>query len=165
MAPSINFRCWSLFWRRWRVTGFAVPAILELLDSAFHHLRCGFAVWGLFRGALPDRLGLLWGEANQGAELILVLGFPLRAICAEIPKHRSDQSINVAPAVLPFEPASKLSKYLRQQRYRLRQSVRTGLQELLTLLLGSTERGVLIATVQEIQRLLDPLLNPKKTKV
>jgi Trp operon repressor len=36
---------------------------------------------------------------------------------------------------------------------------------LLTLLLGSTERGVLIAKVQEIQRLLDPLLNPKKTKV
>jgi hypothetical protein len=35
----------------------------------------------------------------------------------------------------------------------------------LTLLLGSIERGVLIATVQEIQRLLDPLLHPKKTKV
>jgi hypothetical protein len=36
---------------------------------------------------------------------------------------------------------------------------------LLTLLLGSTERGVLIAKVQEIQRLLDRLLNPEKTKV
>ena len=52
----------------------------------------------------------------------------------------------------------------KQQRYRLRQSVRTGFQDLLTLLLGSAERGVLIAKVQEIQRLLNPLLNPK-TKV
>jgi hypothetical protein len=34
-------------------------------------------------------LGLLWGEANQRAELILVLGFPPRAICAEIPKQLS----------------------------------------------------------------------------
>jgi hypothetical protein len=120
--------------------------------TALFTICCSFAAGRLFRGALPGRLGLLGGEANQRAELILVLEFPLRAICAEIPKQlsRSDQLINVAPAVLPLEPASKLSKYLRQQRYRLRQSVRTGFQELLTLLLGRTERGVLIAKVQEI---------------
>jgi hypothetical protein len=53
----------------------------------------------------------------------------------------------------------------RKQRSRLRQSVRTGFQELLALLLGSAERDVLIAKVQEIQRLLDPLLTPKKTRV
>jgi prepilin-type N-terminal cleavage/methylation domain-containing protein len=40
-------------------------------------------------------------------QLALMLWFPLRAICAEIPKQlsRSDQLINVAPAGLPFEPA------------------------------------------------------------
>jgi hypothetical protein len=50
----------------------------------------------------------------------------------------------------------------RQQRKRLRESIRAGFQELLTLLLGTAERPVLIAKVQEIQRLLDPLLRPKK---
>ena len=53
----------------------------------------------------------------------------------------------------------------RMQRSRLRQSVRAGFQELLTLLLGTAERQELIAKVQEIQRLLDFLLSPKKTKV
>ena len=56
------------------------------------------------------------------------------------------------------------AKANKQQRYRLRQSVRTGFQELLALLLGSAERPVLIAKVQEIQRLLDPILTRKKTK-
>jgi hypothetical protein len=65
---------------------------------------------------------------------------------------------NEQPALAAESNANK------QQRYRLRQSVRAGFQELLTLLLGSAERGVLIAKVQEIQRLLDPLLTPKKTK-
>lgn len=41
---------------------------------------------------------------------------------------------------------------------------RTGFQELLTLLLGTAERPELIAKVQEIQRLIEPLLRPKKTK-
>lgn len=53
----------------------------------------------------------------------------------------------------------------RKQRSRLRQSVRTGFQELLSMLLGTAERAVLIAKVQEIQRLLEPILSPKKTKV
>lgn len=52
----------------------------------------------------------------------------------------------------------------RQRRKRLRDSVRTGFQELLTLLLGTAERPELIAKVQEIQRLIEPLLKPKKTK-
>ena len=51
----------------------------------------------------------------------------------------------------------------KQQRSHLRQLVRARFQELLTLLLGSTERDVLIAKVQEIQRQLDPLLTLKKT--
>jgi hypothetical protein len=77
------------------------------LTALFTHLRCGFAAGRFFGGALPGHLGLLWGEANQRAELILMLWFPPRAICAEIPKQlsRSDQLINVAPAGLPFEPA------------------------------------------------------------
>jgi hypothetical protein len=50
----------------------------------------------------------------------------------------------------------------KQQRFRWRQSVRTGFAELLTLLLGPAERSALIAKVQEVQRLLDPVLNPKK---
>jgi hypothetical protein len=41
-------------------------------------LRCGFAAWRLFGGALPGLLRLFFGEANQRAELILVLWFPLR---------------------------------------------------------------------------------------
>jgi hypothetical protein len=79
--------------------GLCGPGQLELLDRAFHHLSCGFAAGRLFRGALPGRLGLLWGEANQRAELILVLGFPPRAICAEIPKQlsRGDQLIKPLP--------------------------------------------------------------------
>jgi hypothetical protein len=48
---------------------------------------------------------------------------------------------------------------------RLRQSVRAGFDELLALLMRSAERDVIIAKVQEIQRLLAPLLAPKKTKV
>jgi hypothetical protein len=73
--------------------GLCRSGYLELLDGAFHHLRCDFAAWRLFCGALPRHVGLLWGEASQRAQLILVLGFPLRAICAEIPKRlsRSDQ--------------------------------------------------------------------------
>jgi Trp operon repressor len=43
--------------------------------------------------------------------------------------------------------------------------VRTGFQALLTLLLGTTEREVLIAKVQELQRLLDPILTSKKNRV
>jgi hypothetical protein len=72
----------------------------QSLPRAFHHLRCGFAAGGLFRGALPRHLGLLWGEVNQRAELILVLGFPPRAICAEIPKQlsRNDQLIKPLPS-------------------------------------------------------------------
>jgi hypothetical protein len=64
------------------------------------------------------------------------------------------------------EPAvAAKSNAQRMQRSRVRESVRTGFQELLGLLLGSAQREVLIAKVQEIQRLLDPLLTPKKTKV
>jgi hypothetical protein len=62
------------------------------------------------------------------------------------------------PAVTAESHANK------QQRYRLRQSVRTDFQELLTLLVGGAERDVLIAKVQEIQRLLEALLNPKKSR-
>jgi hypothetical protein len=76
--------------------------------------RIVFPEWRevLTPGVFPRPLGLVWGEANQRAELILVLGFPPRAICAEIPKQlsRGDQLINGAPAGLPFEQASKLSK-------------------------------------------------------
>jgi hypothetical protein len=35
MAPPINFRCWSLCWRGWRVTGFAVPASRSSLTALF----------------------------------------------------------------------------------------------------------------------------------
>ena len=52
----------------------------------------------------------------------------------------------------------------KNQRCRLRQSVRAGFQELFGLLLGNAQRDVLIAKLQEIERLLDPLLTPKKTK-
>jgi hypothetical protein len=54
------------------------------------------------------------------------------------------------------------SNAAKQQRYRLLESVRTGFHELLTLFFGSTERDLLIAKVQEVQRLVEPLLNPKK---
>jgi hypothetical protein len=57
--------------------------------------------------------------------------------------------------------AAKLSAD-KQQRYRLRQSVRTGFQDLLTLLFGDAKRDALIAKVQEIERLLDPILRPQK---
>ena len=50
----------------------------------------------------------------------------------------------------------------KKRRSRARQSVRAGFQELLTLLLNRAEHDVLIAKVQEIERLLEPLLNPKK---
>jgi hypothetical protein len=60
------------------------------------------------------------------------------------------------PAALPQ------SSIVRQQRYRWRESVRSGFKELITLLFGNADREVLIAKVQEIQRLLDPLLNPKR---
>jgi hypothetical protein len=68
--------------------------------------------------------------------------------------------------VLKTDPpaAAAESKANQQQRHRLRQSVRTGFQELLTLLLGSAEREVLIAKAREIQRLLEPILSPKKSK-
>jgi hypothetical protein len=51
-----------------------------------------------------------------------------------------------------------------QQRYRNRQSVRTAFAELLTMLLGNAPRDAVIAKVQEVQRLLEPMLNPKKNK-
>jgi hypothetical protein len=51
-----------------------------------------------------------------------------------------------------------------QQRYRLRQSIQTGFQELYALLLGNASRDAVIAKAQEIHRLLEPFLNPKKTR-
>ena len=48
-----------------------------------------------------------------------------------------------------------------QKRHRLRQSIRTGMNELLTMLLGNVERDALIKKVQELQRLLDPILSPR----
>ena len=64
--------------------------------------RIVFPEWRevLTPGVFPRPLGLVWGEANQRAELILVLGFPPRAICAEIPKQlsRSDQLTNKVAA-------------------------------------------------------------------
>jgi hypothetical protein len=35
MAPSINFRYWSLFLRGWRVTGYALPAGWSSLTALF----------------------------------------------------------------------------------------------------------------------------------
>jgi hypothetical protein len=62
------------------------------------------------------------------------------------------------PAVVAGQKADK------QQRYRRRKAVQTGFEELLTLLFQSAERDVLIAKVQEIQRLLEPILTPEKTR-
>jgi hypothetical protein len=62
------------------------------------------------------------------------------------------------PAVVAQSSADKM------QRSRLRQAVRTGFDELLGLLLGNAQRDVVIAKVQEIQRLLDPILKPCKTR-
>lgn len=76
-----------------------------------------------------------------------------RAVKAVLRDERDEQP------VVPAEPNA-----VRQKRYRLRESVRTGFKELLTLLMGRAERDVLIAKVQEIERLLEPLLNPKKTR-
>jgi hypothetical protein len=53
----------------------------------------------------------------------------------------------------------------KQQRCRLRQSVRTAISELLAIILGDPRREVLIAKVQEIDRLLDPILRPKKRRM
>ena len=45
MAPSINFRCWALFWRGWLVLaglageGLCWSGYLELLNRAFHRGR------------------------------------------------------------------------------------------------------------------------------
>src|SRR5438067_320622 len=60
------------------------------------------------------------------------------------------------PAVVAQANADK------QRRCDLRRSVRTGFQELLTLLLGNAQREVVIGKVQEIQRLVGPFRAPKK---
>jgi hypothetical protein len=52
----------------------------------------------------------------------------------------------------------------KKERSRLKQSIRTGFQELLALLLGNGEREVLIAKVQEIERLLNSFLDGRKIK-
>lgn len=53
----------------------------------------------------------------------------------------------------------------RKQRSRLRQSIRTGFQELLTLLLSDTPRDTLIAKVQEIERAVTAIFPCPKKKV
>jgi hypothetical protein len=50
----------------------------------------------------------------------------------------------------------------KQQRYRQRQAVRNGFSELLRMCFEEIKRDVLIAKIQEVQRLVDLLLNPKK---
>ena len=79
---------------------------------------------------------------------------------ARFVKRAVKQVLKTDQPALAVEPQEN-----RMQRSRLRQSVRTGFQELLALLLGSAERDVVIAKVQELQGLLDPILVPKKTKV
>lgn len=70
----------------------------------------------------------------------------------------------VKKAIGPPSPGADTSSALRQQRYRTRESIRTGFKELLTLLLTNAARDVLIAKVQELERLLRPILDPKKKR-
>jgi len=62
------------------------------------------------------------------------------------------------PSVLAEANATK------QRRSCLRQSIRSAFDELLTLLLGTVEREVVIERVQALRRLVDPLLSVKKKR-
>ena len=52
----------------------------------------------------------------------------------------------------------------KQRRSCMRQSIRSAFDELLTLLLGTVEREVVIERVQALQRLVDPLLIVKENR-
>jgi hypothetical protein len=69
---------------------------------------------------------------------------PARLVeCAVKQVLKSVKSEHLAPAAeLPVD---------RQRRHRLRQSVRTGFQELLTLLWGTAQRAVLIAKREAVE--------------
>jgi len=84
---------------------------------------------------------------------------PTEHVPARLVKRAVQQLLKTETPSPAVQPAAE-----RMQRSRLRQSAKIGFQELLTMLLGTTERDVLIAKVQEIQRLLEPLLSPKKQK-
>lgn len=65
--------------------------------------------------------------------------------------------------VLKAEPAAvAASNAEKQRRSWVRQSVRAGFKELLTLVMGSADRDSVIAKIAEIERLLEPFLSPKK---
>jgi hypothetical protein len=55
-------------------------------------------------------------------------------------------------------------KTTRQRKYEQRQSVRGAFQELLRLLLARAEHEALIVKVQELQRLVQPLMGVKKRR-
>jgi hypothetical protein len=74
-------------------------------------------------------------------------------------KRAVKQALKAERPNLAAEPVNR-----RQQRRRVRESVRSGFRELLTLLLQSAERDVVIAKVQELERLLEPLLSSRKTR-
>lgn len=50
----------------------------------------------------------------------------------------------------------------RQQRYKVKQSIRASFGELLTLILAHEKHEVLLGKVQALERLLDPILRPRK---
>jgi hypothetical protein len=64
--------------------GLCRSGYLKLLDSAFHHLRCGFVRSEAFSVALSHAVWTCSGLRPTSGRMILVLGFPPRAICAEI---------------------------------------------------------------------------------
>jgi hypothetical protein len=78
---------------------------------------------------------------------------------ARLVKRAVKQTLKTAQPEVKAQAGAQI-----KQRSRIRQSVRTGFQELLGLLLTNAQRDVVIAKVQEIQRLLDPILAPKKAK-
>ena len=63
------------------------------------------------------------------------------------------------PSVLAEANATK------QRRSSLRQSIRSAFDELLTLLVGTVEREVVIDLVQGLQRLVEPLLQREEKKM
>jgi hypothetical protein len=74
-------------------------------------------------------------------------------------REGSETAVQVVPAK-PKQPGPD-----KVQRCRLRQSVRTAISELLAIILGDPRREVLIAKVQEIERLPDPILSSKKRRM
>jgi hypothetical protein len=103
-------------------------------------------------GLSPELSQQAWLEALGGSRDGYVPARLVKRAVRQLIKTKQPQTVAQATAD-------------RQERCRRRQLIRTGFKELLTMLVGNTERKVMIAKVQEIERLLEPILKPKKKQV